>query len=582
MVITQETLIKAAQQAIQWVYNHTLPLNGIQVSSTKLYPYPEVTGYLVPTLLAYNQVNLAKRYLDFLSWIQQPNGAFVGTDGQEHFFDTAQVLRGFNAGYIKWGQYKEQIEKVCDYLLSQMGSNGEVQTQYKDDKINGVILFGLPPLMKAAEIFRKKKYAKYANATKDYFQRKPEILNPNLLSHYSAYIVDGFIEMQESDFVFPFTKKYFEKQKSSGGITGTPYTPWICSTGVAQFAIIAYKLHMNQQGDDCLKWLLSHQNRSGGFWGSYGLAKNYFPFEEISWTIKFFLDAIQIKLGESCIKHNFSDNQSKDRGKMNIENNTLNRLDQEKWHDVLLGHPIKLVSKARKAVKIKKLATSIRQNDFPLWARPLLEYTSPGDIVVELGSGTGILCAILGKYNRRPILWDFSQSNLDFSKDLFKCLSLKPHTVCCDILKKFPAADRSVDWVFSSGVLEHFSDSEIEFVMQESFRICRKGVISLVPNAKSIAYRLGKNNLELSGHWKYGYEDPKYSLHWAFEKVGLQKIKEFDIDPYLSIEFLPKGKQQKQFRRFLKSLSPIELDQLQQGYLLCTIGHKDNIEPPSA
>ena len=64
---------------------------------------------------------------------------------------------------------------------------------------------------------------------------------------------------------------------------------WICSTGMAQYAIIWLKIGQPEPARRAFHWLCAHQNRSGGFFGSYG-GGDYFVDEEISWALKYFLD----------------------------------------------------------------------------------------------------------------------------------------------------------------------------------------------------------------------------------------------------------------------------------------------------
>lgn len=53
---------------------------------------------------------------------------------------------------------------------------------------------------------------------------------------------------------------------------------------------------MRKYADKAVNYLESVQNNSGGFYGSLGRGKNYFPKEEISWAVKFFLDAYYWKI----------------------------------------------------------------------------------------------------------------------------------------------------------------------------------------------------------------------------------------------------------------------------------------------
>jgi malonyl-CoA O-methyltransferase len=45
-----------------------------------------------------------------------------------------------------------------------------------------------------------------------------------------------------------------------------------------------------------MDYLEKIQNSSGGFYGSYGKGAKYFPKEEISWAVKYFIDAYLLKI----------------------------------------------------------------------------------------------------------------------------------------------------------------------------------------------------------------------------------------------------------------------------------------------
>ena len=80
----------------------------------------------------------------------------------------------------------------------------------------------------------------------------------------------------------------------------------MCSTGLFQLAIVWYKLGNIEKGNRALEYATKLQNKSGGWYGSYGdyekmdgrnkeYFPTYFPISEISWAVKYFLDAIYYK-----------------------------------------------------------------------------------------------------------------------------------------------------------------------------------------------------------------------------------------------------------------------------------------------
>lgn len=236
-------------------------------------------------------------------------------------------------------------------------------------------------------------------------------------------------------------------------------------------------------------------------------------------------------------------------------------LSNNEWYDVIIGKK-----------SAHDLAVRIRQNNFSVWCKPLLQYSSSGDSMLELGSGTGELSAILAIYGRIPYLLDYSGESIHFSESLFQELNKKGNFSCQNVSEGIPMKSNSVDWVWSSGLLEHFSDKQILDVIKESVRVCKKGVMSLVPNANSVFYRIGKSKMERDGTWSYGKEVPKFTMKNYFESAGLTNITEFSVATYHSINFLNSGK--KAFRDFYDSMSLSEIQALNQGYLLFTCGEK--------
>lgn len=247
------------------------------------------------------------------------------------------------------------------------------------------------------------------------------------------------------------------------------------------------------------------------------------------------------------------------------ENKKYRPLVKEEWHKAIIG-----------GASPSEVAERISKRQVPEWVKPLIDNTKEGDLVIELGSGTGELSAYLSYKGRKVILVDYSQDNLNFSREVFKHLGLSGEFVLADVTKKLPFPDNYADLVWSSGLLEHFSDDEIVRILKESKRISRRAVLSFVPNANSIPYRLGKWLQEQTGEWKWGYEDPKFSMVNFYKEAGLYDINEYSIAVMHSLNFLTLAEFnpfKNKLQAFFESLSPRELQQLNQGYLLVTKGY---------
>jgi hypothetical protein len=134
-----------------------------------------------------------------------------------------------------------------------------------------------------------------------------------------------------------------------------------------------------------------------------------------------------------------------------------------------------------------------------------------------------------------------------------------------------------VDWVWSSGVLEHWTDYELVPIIQEMARIARKGVISLVPYAGCVFYRWGKAIAEENGTWPYGREIPRTSLKHVFTQAGLTVVEERDCwreHPPECLDTIPIQGLIENVRFWWDGLSNDDPVKIGQGYLLLTVGKK--------
>lgn len=91
---------------------------------------------------------------------------------------------------------------------------------------------------------------------------------------------------------------------------------------------------------------------------------------------------------------------------------------------------------------------------------------SGGNFVVDLGCGTGIYSNVLTKTDNRYIGIDMSSSALEIAKS-------RGVNVISGEAEAIPVADRSVDYLFSTEVIEHVISPEK--MMQEIYRILKPG-----------------------------------------------------------------------------------------------------------
>ena len=289
-----QALGSPVDKAIAWLKRHELPDGGIRVHHRHRCAYPEVTGYLIPTLLAWGEDALAERCGKWLARIQMPDGSFPDPDqGIPHIFDTGQALRGLLALSPEHSQLLPHAIAAGDYLLAQVNkSSNEFSIQCEPHGIQETIqLYGLPPLRELASQTGNEKYREVADACLQTYLNHEKLLSRASLTHFLAYEIEALIDLGHLQKVQGLLDYFAGVQQSTGSIPAREGVSWVCNPGIAQLAVCWYKVGLHAEADRALHCLNSHQRSSGGFVGSSGQGASYFPRFEPSWAVKYFLDA---------------------------------------------------------------------------------------------------------------------------------------------------------------------------------------------------------------------------------------------------------------------------------------------------
>jgi hypothetical protein len=162
---------------IEWIKNHLHPDGGVRGwAGSKA--YPEVTGYLIPTLLDYGEDELALEFADWLVEIQNNDGSYCDMNGLKRSFDTAAVFEGFRRlDYDQW-------QSTMWWLLDQVRDDGAVRMTPEDDKTHlyTMRVSGLLGSQEGAEYWKSNNW-------------------PDTREHYVAYALEGLWKMDEYSFV---------------------------------------------------------------------------------------------------------------------------------------------------------------------------------------------------------------------------------------------------------------------------------------------------------------------------------------------------------------------------------------------
>ncbi len=560
------------EMALHWVKAHRIPGSGIPVHHKDRAITQEVTGYFIPTLWNLGERELA---MDLARWeasVQRADGAFTAVDGTPYTFDTAQVARGFIAVLEAMPGLEGNLRRACDFVESQIDSDGRVLSpSYDLWKVpgGGMLceygnLYVLPPLLEAGRILSEPRYVAAVQRSLHYFRGMPDLVEfkPSFatLTHYMGYLIEALVELGELDLARDALRGIAAVQRKDGAIPAYPGVDWICSTGMAQLAVAWYKLGDFDSGNKAVAYLERLQNPTGGFYGSYGKEANYFPREEISWAVKFFLDC--------CILRNRTPDQRATPAALPMKTAPARKqnLSPMEWSNLMLD-----------GATPTAVASHLANGKFLPWTKTLLDLMADSEKVLDLGSGRGEHSALLARSGKQMTLIDWSRRNLDFSAQLFHQLGLSGEFLEGDVTDPLPFDAASFDTVFCCGVLEFLPDDAIRAVLREAMRVCRKRVIVMVPNASCLSYRIGKWYMERAGTWVWRGESPFYTLKPYFRSLGDVDVREFTVAAKHSLEFLrmPMGRRIGQgLARFLGLQDHGQRAGLRQGYLLVTVGEK--------
>ncbi len=226
----------------------------------------------------------------------------------------------------------------------------------------------------------------------------------------------------------------------------------------------------------------------------------------------------------------------------------------------------------------EKLADNILNGNFLPWVWALQECMGDSNTALSLGEGRGDVSAVLALQGIRPTLLDWSEENISFSQRLFKLLGVRGDYCCWDMQETLPFTDNAFDTVFLCSVLQYFNEKERKRILKESFRVARKKVIAVSPNALCAAYRVGKWYMEQRKKWPWGNEKPFVTFKPLFQSVGAGSFREFSVAGLHSLEFLTMkgGTHIKSWLiRTLKLKQHSAAVAFRQGYMLFAVGEKN-------
>jgi hypothetical protein len=303
-------------------------------------PYPETTGYIIETLLAYHQLTTEQWMLDYAiqgaDWIislQKEDGSLpggIGEHGKPSVFNTGMMLFGLIAIYEKTNdiKYLASAKKAVQWLLSilekdgswQQGAYTEGFTPSYYTRVIWAILKANQHLQstdiehdmrRALQFYKNRLTSK--NSISDWAFAK----NEPAFTHTIAYTMRGFLEssqllndVESLTIAQNIAFRLIEDFNKKGKLAGTYDENWkgdyrfVCLTGNAQLSINLFRLYQitdnpifNTYANLFFETIKDAPSKipikgyQGGIAGSNPLWGKYQKFQYINWAAKFWLDA---------------------------------------------------------------------------------------------------------------------------------------------------------------------------------------------------------------------------------------------------------------------------------------------------
>ena len=309
--------------------------------------YPEVTGYIIPTMFDYAHLSgrqdIYERAVRMAVWeskVQMENGAvqggIIGDQPSPAIFNTGQVIFGWLRAYEETGneQFMDSAMRAGDFLVSNLEIDGSWRRNlslFASDKMpfysyNTRAAWALSLL---GTHLGKQEYTDAAVNNVEFtlgqqldngWVKNNCLTSPKEpLLHTIAYCVEGILEigilLGQERYIKQSQKvadTLLQKQRKDGSLSGRfsstweDIVSWSCLTGDAQVSFIWCRLFQETKDSkyfDGVKrmneYLCKHQfncssnpNLHGGILGSDPVHGDYGKFEILSWAVKFFMDAL--------------------------------------------------------------------------------------------------------------------------------------------------------------------------------------------------------------------------------------------------------------------------------------------------
>jgi uncharacterized protein YyaL (SSP411 family) len=313
-------------------------------SGTWTPPYPETTGYIIPTF--YDVAELtgdesyrrrAEQMAAWLPGLQLDSGAFpIGPlwpdwERRPVVFDTGQILHGLVRAFeeTRQDEYLRAAIRAGDWLCQIQEADGGWRRFTSTGGNHTYNVRTAWALVRLHQISEDEKHRQGAvrNLQWALSQQEPDgwyhynefRVGENPLTHTIAYTIEGILEsgalLSDDGLIASATRaadalaERQEQQEYLRGRYGPGWQstePWSCLTGNAQMGLVWFRLYemtgkevYRRSATSANRHVKQRQSRTssipgvrGGVAGSWPLFQQYEPYRNLNWAAKFFADSL--------------------------------------------------------------------------------------------------------------------------------------------------------------------------------------------------------------------------------------------------------------------------------------------------
>lgn len=298
--LTTEGRPPAVEAAMDWLNRRAQ--DGL-ANRTGALPCPGVTAAVIPTLLTFGQLDVARRWSSWLISIQRRDGSFPQADSKAgSFFNTALGLAALNELANK-NLLAEPLaaRRAGDYLNARL--EAELERPLTDDDHSGkhrcraaVLFSALPPLFAAAQMFDVPDWQRTVERVAARLRRTIDWQVWNGSARLLAHAVDAATALGQIELANDALCRPNATQRKNGSIQGDLLGRWGDNELLAHLAVLWYRIGNRQRADRAMAFLRRQQLADGGwmqYWGRRAVGG------ESSWAVKYFLDAAWLQVETS-------------------------------------------------------------------------------------------------------------------------------------------------------------------------------------------------------------------------------------------------------------------------------------------